>query len=75
MSDNRLITALDVHDFDAMKNLVDNLGDKVNFYKVGMELFYSVGEKSVKYLKERNKKVFRTPPPARYVPWRGWART
>ena len=58
MSDNRLITALDVHDFDAMKNLVDNLGDKVNFYKVGMELFYSVGPEVVKWLKAEGKQVF-----------------
>lgn len=58
MSDNRLIVALDVPTFDDAKKLVKNLGDDVNFYKVGMEVFYSVGGQIIEWLKSENKKVF-----------------
>ena len=58
MHDERLISALDFHTADDAKRLVDQLGDSVNFYKVGMELFYSVGSDIVRWLKAQNKKVF-----------------
>ena len=58
MADERLIVALDFNNLDDAKNLVNELGDDVVFYKVGMELFYSVGAEIVKWLKEQNKKVF-----------------
>ena len=58
MADERLIVALDFNNLDDAKNLVKELGDDVVFYKVGMELFYSVGAEIVKWLKEQNKKVF-----------------
>ena len=58
MSDERLIVALDFNKFSDVKNLINELGDDVVFYKVGMELFYSEGEKVVYWLKEQNKKVF-----------------
>ena len=58
MQDDRLIVALDVHTMDAVKSLVERLGDSVTYYKVGMELFYSVGAPAVTYLKERGKHVF-----------------
>ena len=58
MADERLIVALDLHTADDTKKLVDELGDSVNFYKVGMELFYSVGPSIVEWLKARDKKVF-----------------
>ena len=58
MADDRLIMALDVHRMEDVKTLVEGLGDSVNFYKVGMELFYSVGASVVTHLKERGKKVF-----------------
>ena len=58
MADERLIVALDFHNFDDVKNLVNELGDSVVFYKVGMELFYSVGAQVVDWLKSQNKKVF-----------------
>ena len=41
MADDRIITALDVHSLEDMKRLVETLGDRISFYKVGMELFYS----------------------------------
>lgn len=58
MADERLIVALDFNKFDDVKNLVNELGDDVVFYKVGMELFYSEGAKVVEWLKEQNKKIF-----------------
>ena len=58
MADERLIVALDFHKMDDVKNLVNELGDSVIFYKVGMELFYSVGTEVVTWLKSQNKKIF-----------------
>ena len=58
MADERLIVALDFHTLDDVKNLVNELGDSVNFYKVGMELFYSVGAGVVEWLKAQDKKIF-----------------
>ena len=58
MADDRLITALDVHTLEDMKRLVTTLGDRVSFYKVGMELFYSAGPDTVRYLKDQGKHVF-----------------
>ena len=58
MADERLIVALDLHTFDDVKKLVGELGDSVNFYKVGMELFYSVGAGVVEWLKTQDKKIF-----------------
>ncbi len=58
MADERLIVALDFHKLADVKNLVKDLGDSVVFYKVGMELFYSVGAEVVDWLKSQNKKIF-----------------
>jgi len=41
-----------------VKSLVAALGDTVSYYKVGMELFYSVGPDVVRWLKEQGKHVF-----------------
>ena len=57
MSDDRLIVALDVHTMDDVKALVSTLGDTVTYYKVGMELFYSVGPDVVRLLKAQGKHV------------------
>ncbi len=58
MHDDRLIVALDVHTMQDVKSFVEKLGDSVTYYKVGMELFYSVGPSVVSYLKEQGKHVF-----------------
>lgn len=58
MADDRIIAALDVSSMDDLKKLVETLGDSVSFYKVGMELFYSVGPDAVRYLKDQGKHVF-----------------
>lgn len=56
---DRLIVALDVPDISAAKKLVEDIGDSVNFYKIGLELMMS-GEyfTLVKWLKNQGKKVF-----------------
>jgi len=55
----RLIMALDVPSIDEAKALVEELGDSVIFYKVGMELFMSGDYFGfIEWLKDRNKKVF-----------------
>jgi len=58
MADNRLIVALDFHSMDKVEALVMKLGDSVIYYKVGMELFYSVGSSVIKYLRKQGKEVF-----------------
>ena len=56
--DKRLIVALDVHSMEKVQQLVEQLGDSVNYYKVGMELFYSVGSQVITYLRQQNKDIF-----------------
>lgn len=55
----RLIMALDVSSIPEAQALVEELGDSVVFYKVGMELFMS-GDcfGFIEWLKQQNKKVF-----------------
>ncbi len=55
----RLIFALDVADADAARKLVDRLGDAVQFYKIGLELFMG-GEyfPLLDWLVARDKRVF-----------------
>jgi orotidine-5'-phosphate decarboxylase len=55
----RLIMALDVPDMAAARDLVDELGDSVIFYKVGLELFMSGDYFGfIDWLKSKGKKVF-----------------
>ena len=58
MADCRLIVALDVRSLEEAKKLVETLGETVNFYKVGMELFYRVGSSVLRYLTAQGKEVF-----------------
>ena len=58
MADERLIVALDYHRMEDVKHLVGLLGDSVAYYKVGMELFYSVGGEVVRWLRAQGKHVF-----------------
>lgn len=56
---DRLIFALDVPDATAARNMVEQLGDSVSFYKVGLELMAAGGYfELVEWLLKRNKKVF-----------------
>lgn len=55
----RLIMALDVASIPEAQALVEELGDSVSFYKVGMELFMSGDYFGfIQWLKAHNKKVF-----------------
>lgn len=55
----RLIVALDVADPAEARALVEQLGDSVQFYKVGMELFMAGGYfELIDWLGARGKKVF-----------------
>jgi orotidine-5'-phosphate decarboxylase len=55
----RLIMALDVPGIPEARALVEELGDAVAFYKVGMELFMSGDAFGfIDWLKQRDKKVF-----------------
>lgn len=56
---DKLIVALDTPNFFQAKSLVENLGEKVSFYKIGLELMAS-GDyfQIIEYLKSRHKKVF-----------------
>ena len=55
----RLIMALDLPTVEQAKALVETLGDSVQFYKIGLELFMS-GDyfELIRWLRQRNKKIF-----------------
>ncbi|MDK9724737.1 MAG: orotidine-5'-phosphate decarboxylase [Sterolibacteriaceae bacterium MAG5] len=56
---DRLIVALDVAEAEAAKALVRQLGDAVNFYKIGLELFMAGGYfELLDWLVKEKKKVF-----------------
>jgi len=55
---DRIIVALDFSKKEDALRIVDELGELVNFYKVGLELFLSEGKEFLKILKKRNKKIF-----------------
>jgi orotidine-5'-phosphate decarboxylase len=55
---SELIVALDLPDAETALGLVDRLGDDVDWYKVGMQLFTCCGPGLVGELTDRNKHVF-----------------
>ncbi len=58
-ANERLIFALDVPDIDSAHQLIDQLGDNVQFYKLGLELFLSGAYfELVQELQARGKKIF-----------------
>jgi orotidine-5'-phosphate decarboxylase len=57
-AENFLIVPLDVPSIKESLVIVEELGDLVKFYKVGLELFTREGPKIVEILKKREKKVF-----------------
>lgn len=57
--EDRLIFALDVPSVEEARRLVESLGDSVQFYKVGLELFASGGYfELIDWLADQGKKVF-----------------
>ncbi|MBN4063633.1 orotidine-5'-phosphate decarboxylase [Cardiobacterium sp. AH-315-I02] len=58
-SQDRLIFALDVPSIEEAKKLVNDLGDTICFYKIGLELFMSGNYLDfISWLKAKDKKVF-----------------
>jgi orotidine-5'-phosphate decarboxylase len=53
-----LIVPLDVPSIEESLTIVEELGNLVGFYKVGLELFTREGPKVVEILKKRDKKIF-----------------
>ncbi len=58
MSDPRIIVALDVASAQEAAQLVEQLGDSVSFYKVGLELYTAAGMGFVQSLIAQGKQVF-----------------
>lgn len=56
--DSRLIAALDVNTFAEVKEVTAELGELVQYYKVGMQLYYSQGNDVLAYLKQQHKNIF-----------------
>ncbi len=55
---DRMIVALDLPSAGDARAMVRELGDSVNFYKIGMELVYAGGLELVRELSSKGKKVF-----------------
>jgi orotidine-5'-phosphate decarboxylase len=55
---DKMILALDVADSDSALEIVDKFKDYVNIFKVGLELFTTVGPGIVEEIQKRGKKVF-----------------
>jgi len=58
MPSNPLIVALDFESAERARELVDRLGDRIEFYKVGLELYTAAGMSFVRELRDRGKDVF-----------------
>jgi orotidine-5'-phosphate decarboxylase len=58
MSKAQLILALDLETFEEARKLIDELGDSVEIFKVGSQMFTSHGPFITRYLQARGKKVF-----------------
>ena len=58
MNHNPIIVALDVESAADARALVAQLGENVNFYKVGMELYAATGMEFVRELLQQGKDVF-----------------
>jgi orotidine-5'-phosphate decarboxylase len=57
--EDRLIFALDVPEIDQAKDIVTELDDSVNFYKIGMEMLMTGGYfELLNWLIKKDKKVF-----------------
>ena len=55
---DRLIVALDYKTLDEVKDIVNEIGDAVSTYKVGLELFLNTRGEAIDYLHSIDKKVF-----------------
>ena len=55
---DKLIVAIDTDNVDKAKELIDQLEDSVDIFKVGLEQYVATKGKTLEYLKEKGKKVF-----------------
>lgn len=53
-----MIVALDVDTLEELRQLVDSLGDSVDIYKIGSQVFTACGPAAVRFLMARGKQVF-----------------
>jgi orotidine-5'-phosphate decarboxylase len=58
MSQSPLILALDLETFEEARKLIDDLGDSVDIFKVGSQMFTAHGPFITRYLQSKGKKVF-----------------
>jgi orotidine-5'-phosphate decarboxylase len=58
MSKAQLMVALDVDTFEQARKLIDELGDSVEIFKVGSQMFTAHGPFITRYLQTKGKKVF-----------------
>ena len=58
MSKAQLILALDFDNFEEARLLIDELGDAVEIFKVGSQMFTAYGPFMTRYLQSKGKKVF-----------------
>jgi orotidine-5'-phosphate decarboxylase len=54
----QLILALDLETFDEARQLIDNLADSVEIFKIGSQMFTAYGPFMTRYLQSKGKKVF-----------------
>src|SRR5271167_651996 len=58
MSKARLILALDLETFEEARQLIDDVADAVEIFKVGSQMFTAYGPFITRYLQSKGKKVF-----------------
>lgn len=58
MSKDKLIVALDVDSIDEVDRLVELLKDEVGMFKIGMQLYHSLGESVVRRVKDGGGRIF-----------------
>jgi len=58
MSKAQLILALDLETFEEARKLIDDLGDAIDIFKVGSQMFTAYGPFITRYLQSKGKKVF-----------------
>ncbi len=58
MKKPEIIVALDVDTLEEVRNLVDVLGDRVNIYKIGSQIFTACGPAAARFVMARGKQVF-----------------
>src|SRR5277367_2741526 len=58
MKNAQLIVALDLDTFEEARQLIDDLADSVEIFKVGSQMFTAYGPFITRYLQSKGKKVF-----------------